>query len=178
MTDGAVIINGPTNNGNGALDYSGSFKVTGGFLVAAGSSGMALAPGQSSTQYSVMVNFEEAQPAESIVHIETDNGKDIITFMPPKTYQSIVVCSPELKDGQNCLVYTGGSSSGDVTDGLYSGKLYTPGTQIESFTISGIVTTSGSYGGGIGGFPGGPGGMMPNDTGDMPDRIPGGSPVR
>jgi hypothetical protein len=32
MTDGFVIVNGPTNNNNGALDYLGEFKVTGGAL--------------------------------------------------------------------------------------------------------------------------------------------------
>ena len=40
MTGGYVIINGPTSNGNGALDHV-SFKITGGFLLAVGSSGMA-----------------------------------------------------------------------------------------------------------------------------------------
>jgi len=40
MTDGFVVVHGPTANDNGALDHS-SFKMTGGFIVAAGSSGMA-----------------------------------------------------------------------------------------------------------------------------------------
>jgi len=55
MTDGIVIIHGPTSNMNGALDHA-SFKITGGLLVAAGSSGMAQAPGTSSTQYSLLLN--------------------------------------------------------------------------------------------------------------------------
>ena len=43
-TGGTVIVNGPTNDGNGPLDYPGTFNISGGFLVAVGSSGMAQAP--------------------------------------------------------------------------------------------------------------------------------------
>ena len=37
MTDGVVIVNGPTDNGNGPLDFA-SFQMDGGYLAAAGSS--------------------------------------------------------------------------------------------------------------------------------------------
>ena len=43
-TGGTVIVNGPTNDGNGPLDYLGTFNISGGLLVAVGSSGMAQAP--------------------------------------------------------------------------------------------------------------------------------------
>lgn len=39
MTDGTVLVNGPTMDGNGPLDYAGSFEISGGFLIAAGSRG-------------------------------------------------------------------------------------------------------------------------------------------
>jgi hypothetical protein len=152
MTGGAVIISGPTSNANGALDYLGAFKITGGFLVAAGSSGMAQAPSTSSTQYSVMVNLSSSQSANAMVHIETNDGEGVLTFVPTKAYQSVVLCSPELENGSTYIVYSGGNSTGTVTDGLYSGGTYTAGTQITSFTISSIVTTIGSP---SGGFPGG-----------------------
>jgi hypothetical protein len=156
MNGGTVIVHGPTSNNNGALDHN-SFTITGGFLVAAGSSGMAQGPGTSSTQYSVLLNFESSQTANTLIHIETEEGEDILTFAPTKTYQSVVLSSPELKNGSTYIVYTGGSATGEAIDGLYSGGTYTEGTQIESFTISSIVTTIGSS---RGGFPGGmPGGM-------------------
>ncbi len=157
MTGGVVIVNGPTNNGNGALDYDGAFTVTGGYLVAAGSSGMAQAPGTSSTQRSVMVTFASAQPAGTMVHIEAGDGEDILTFVPTKAYQSVVFCSPELKEGATYTIYSGGSATGTVTDGLYSGGTYTAGTEVADVTISGIVTYAGSSGAGQAGgeFPGG-----------------------
>jgi hypothetical protein len=162
MTAGVVIINGPTNNNNGALDHIG-FKITGGYLLAAGSSGMAQTPDTSSTQYSVMCNFSSAQSAGTLVHIGTEDGEGVLTFAPTKTYQSVVLSSPELEDNSTYLVYTGGSSTGTVTDGLYSGGSYTAGAQVTSFTISSVVTTVGSSGGGMpggGGFPRGGGGRQ------------------
>jgi hypothetical protein len=163
MTAGDVIVNGPTGDMNGAIDYLGTFNVTSGYLVAVGSSGMAEAPSTSSTQYAVLINFSTQLSADTIVHIETEDGEEILTFAPTKTYQSVVLCSPELENGETYIVFTGGSSTGTVTDCLYSGGTYTAGTQITSFTISSIVTWIGSSGGGFpgGGFPGGPDDRLP-----------------
>ena len=160
MTGGVVIVNGPTANNNGALDYAGAFNITGGFIVAVGSSGMAQAPSTSSTQYSVMHTFPSPQAAGTMVHIETKDGEEILTFVPTKAYQSVLLSSPELKNGSTYMVYSGGSSTGTVTDGLYSDGTYTAGTQVTSLTISSMVTGAGS-----GGFPGGPGGNMPGPGG-------------
>lgn len=162
MSGGVVIINGPTSNGNGAMDYAGSFTITGGLLMAAGSSGMAQAPSASSTQYSVMQIFPSPQAAGTLVHIEAQDGETILTFMPTKDYQALVLSSPALEDGSTYTVYTGGSSTGTPTDGLYAGGTYTPGTQVASLTITGMVTGAGPYGGG---FPGAPGGGVPRPGG-------------
>ena len=41
MTNGTVVVSGPTANNNGPLDYDGVFEMKGGLVVAAESSGMA-----------------------------------------------------------------------------------------------------------------------------------------
>jgi hypothetical protein len=159
MTGGIVIINGPTSNNNGAIDYYGTFQITGGYFTAVGSSGMAQAPSNSSIQYSVMLNLESPVLANTIIHLETKEGEEILTFVPTKTYQSIVFSSPKLEKGTTYIVYSGGSSTGSLVDGLYSGGTYNSGTQIASFTISSILTTLGSSSGAFsgGGRPGNPG---------------------
>jgi hypothetical protein len=157
MTDGTVLVNGPTANNNAALDH-GSFKITGGFLVAAGSAGMAQAPGATSTQYALMHFFSAVQAAGTLVHIQAADGKPVVTFAPTKTFQSIVVSSPELKNGGTYVVYTGGRSTGAATDSLYSGGKYTPGAQAASYTLTSVITGAGS---GMGRFPGGRGGVRP-----------------
>jgi hypothetical protein len=109
-----------------------------------------------------MVNFASALSAGTLVHCETDDGENLLTFTPSKSYQSVVFSSPGLTSGDTCAVYTGGSATGTVTDGLYSSVTYTAGTQYTSFTISDIVTGSGAGGGGM--MPPG-GGMMPGGGG-------------
>lgn len=146
MTDGIVLVNGPTSQGNGALDYDSSFNISGGYFIAAGSSGMAMAPSGSSSQYSVLINFTSSQPVGSLVHIQNSTGEDILTFSPTKEFQSILLSSSELESGSTYDVYTGGSSSGSVVDGLYQDGSYTQGSTYDSFTISDIVTNIGTGG--------------------------------
>jgi hypothetical protein len=140
MADGVVLISGPTENMNGALDYLGQFNISGGFLVAAGSAGMAQAPSTSSEQYSLLLSFDGTARAGTLVHIETSDGEEILTFAPAKQYQTLVFSSSELEPGFTYDVYLEGSSDGEASDGLYQGGSYTSGTKYTSFTVSDIVT--------------------------------------
>ena len=147
MTGGTVLVNGPTESMNGALDYLGEFRITGGLLVAVGSVGMAQAPSTSSTQYSVMLRFSSPAAGGTLFRIEAENGGEIVTFVPTKAYQAIVISSPLLTNGGSYSLSIGGRSAGSNTDGLYSAGAYSEGTQLGTFTITSIVT-GGREGGG------------------------------
>ncbi len=153
MTGGVVLVNGPTQQMNGALDYDAGFVMSGGLIVATGSAGMAQAPGANSSQNSLLVYLDSMQAAGTLIHIQDSTGRDILTFAPGKDYQSIAFSSPDLVQGGSYEVYLGGSSTGTVTDGLYQGGTYTPGTLLTNFTASSVVTTIGSGGGGRPGRP-------------------------
>ncbi len=141
MTGGTVIVHGPTGDMNGALDYDGTFNISGGFLVAAGSAGMAEAPSSSSSQRSVKITYSQWKSAGTLAHIETTSGgSEIVTFAPSKMYRSLVVSSPDLVSGTSYDLYRAGSSTGTVTDGLYQGGTYSPGTKTNTFTTYSIVT--------------------------------------
>ena len=152
MTDGMVLVHGPTEQMNGALDYDGGYKITGGLLVAVGSAGMAQAPDQSSSQYSLLMNLNSTLQAGTLIHIQDSNGEDILTFVPRKNIQSLSFSSPLLEEGETYTIFYGGSSTGTVVDGLYQGGSYSGGTQLASFKVSDIVTRLGS-GGSWGGRP-------------------------
>lgn len=162
MKGGTVVVSGPTANNNGALDYDGVFEMSGGLLIAAGSSGMAEAPSEQSTQYSILMDFSEVQQAGSIVNLKDGNENTVVTFAPRKEYQSVVITSPELKKDTTYTLYSGGTSTGSISDGFYTDGVYQGGTKVVSFTISNSVTylsetgvTSGrtsNRGGGGGGF--------------------------
>jgi hypothetical protein len=143
MTDGVVLVNGPTANDNGALDHS-SFPMTGGFLVAAGSSGMAQTTSTTSTQCSILLTFNTTLPAGTLVHLQDSQGQDLLTFAPTKQYSSVAFSSPDLVQGSTYDVYYGGTCTGTVVDGLYQDGTYTPGTKYTTFTITTTVTNVGT----------------------------------
>ena len=161
---GTVVVNGPTNNGNGPLDYNGKSEITGGILVAAGSSGMAQAPNSSSIQNSLLVYYSSTQKAGTMVNLTDESGKSLLTFATSKDYQSIVISMPELAQGKTYTLSSGGSSTGTNINGLYSGGTYSSGTKLTNITISGTLTSISDDGsqvsgrGNMGGAPGGQGG--------------------
>lgn len=138
LNDGTVIVNGPQDNGNGALDYDSTFNINGGLLIAAGSSGMAQNPSTSSTQNSINVYVNGT--ANSLLTIKSESGEEIISFAPSKSYQSVIISSPELETGKTYSAYYGGTSTGTSTDGLYTDGTTSDGTEITSFTLSSTVS--------------------------------------
>ncbi|SDX54543.1 carbohydrate-binding domain-containing protein [Paenibacillus sp. CF384] len=170
MSGGTVIVNGPTENGNGSLDYDGSFELTSGFLVAAGSSGMAQAISDQSTQAGILMTYPQTQEAGTLIRVEDGAGDDVLTFAPLKDYQAVFVSSPDLKVNTSYVLYSGGTSTGSQKSGLYDGGDYQGGTKLIDFKTSTIVTWlnesgvtearsgMGGPGGGGGGFPGRRGG--------------------
>ena len=165
MTDGVVIVNGPTNSGNGPVDYMGSFNISGGFLVAVGSSGMAQSTSSDSSQYAVLYSYDSAQSAGTLISIMNQSGESILTFAPSKEYQSVLFSSADIQNGATYTLTSGGSASGSAQDGLYSNATVSDGSQVTSFTISSVVTSLGTasnmMGGGGGRGGGGGGGMQP-----------------
>lgn len=140
MTNGTVIVSGPTSNGNGALDYDGVFEVSGGFIISAGSSGMAQAPSEQSIQNSIIMNYPQTQKAGTVVHLEDSSGNTVATFAPEKDYQTVVISSPEIKKDMAYTLYSGGTPSGSESDGLYTDGEYQGGAKVVGFTISSSVT--------------------------------------
>ena len=141
MTDGTVIVHGPSNEPEVMFDYNGTFNISGGFLVSSGSSShMTQAPSSSSAQNSLKMMFSSSLTASTIFHIEDSDGNDVVTFQPVHRYQSIVFSSSELVKGKTYTVYLGGTSTGENTDGLYSGGTYSGGTKFTTFTVSGTIT--------------------------------------
>lgn len=158
MINGIVLVDGPTNDGNGALDYMGTFSISGGTLVAIGSAGMAQSPSEDSTQNSVLINLDSTQQAGTIVNIQDESGNSILTYVPAKTYQSIVFSSSSLETGGEYIVNIGGTVNGEIIDGLAQAGVYSGGSQYSSFSVSSPVSVIGTVTGfGPGGMPGGGG---------------------
>ena len=120
MTNGSVIVNGPVENMNAALDYLGHFTISGGVLLAVGSAGMAQAPDTSSSQPSVIVFFNGNINRETSIEVRDSSGDTILTFSPAKTIQSLVFSTSALEIGQTYTLFIAGSEYGsfDITSAV------------------------------------------------------------
>ncbi len=141
MTGGTVIVHGPTATNNAPIDYDGTFNISGGFLVAAGSANMAQAPSTTSTQRSVKITYAANKAAGTLAHIRTTvGGVYVLTFAPAKQYRSLVVSCPAFTAGTSYGLYRGGTCTGVPVDGLYEGGTYSGGAGPTTFVTTNIVT--------------------------------------
>jgi hypothetical protein len=141
MSAGTLIVNGPIMNMNAALDYDGSFTITGGLVIAAGSSGMAQTASEGSVQNALLINFDAVQEPGTLFHISDADGNEIVTFAPLKGYQSVAFSSPNLETGKSYTISLGGEyQGGSQQDGLYSGGNYQNGTVNTNFTVESTIT--------------------------------------
>ncbi len=149
VTGGETYVSGPTNDGNGSLDYAGEAAISGGIFVAAGSSGMAQNFGEDSTQGVMMVTVDSCS-AGSRISLSDSSGNELVSWQADKAYNSVIISCPEITQGS---VYT----------------LNTDGNTAE-ITMSSLVYGSGSMNGGMGSGNMGAGGMNPGDMGDAMNK--------
>ena len=164
MTGGTVLVSGPTNNGNGALDYDAAFEVSGGTLAIAGSSGMAQAPSATSKQNSVLVYYTNTQAAGTKAILKDASGNVLFSYTPEKAYQSIVFSGPNLKQGQTYSLFSGNTLLTKIT----------PSAVTTSISDKGVAVTGGM--GGMGGHRPGDGSKPPKNNGGTPPVNAGGTP--
>lgn len=111
VSDGVIVVSGPTNSGNGALDYNGTATITGGTVIAAGAAGMAENFGASSTQASVLVSLSGGA---GTITVKDSQGNVILSGTVEKNYSTVVISSPDLTVGQTYTV-SGSSGSAQMT---------------------------------------------------------------
>lgn len=114
---GDITINGPSNGGNGAIDIGtengGTGFISGGTLIALGTSSMAENFGSTSTQCAFLVTMNSFGAGETI-SITDSQGNVLYTGVTVKSANSVVFSSPDLTVGETYTV-TIGSSSATVT---------------------------------------------------------------
>lgn len=152
MSGGVLLVSGPTDSGNGAFDYNSSAVITGGTAVLCGSSGMAQGFSGDSSQASFMYTLDSAANAGDSLAVTDSSGNVIVSFMPSKQYNNIVVSSPELTVGSSYTVTIGGTVTGCDENGYAASGKVTGGEKSFSVEISSVSTSYGSAWG-MGGKP-------------------------
>lgn len=105
VSGGETHVYGPTRDGNGSLDYGITAEISGGTVVAAGSSGMAETFSDDSEQASLMVGI--AGDAGDTITVTDPDGKQIVRDTARKAYSCVIVSTPDLKEGETYTVSNG-----------------------------------------------------------------------
>lgn len=157
ISGGTVLVNGPTSGGNGVFDIgdnsSDTLTITGGIVIGAGTSDMAVTP-DSAKQYYVVTSSGSSsgsmggfpgqstgssgfssQSAGKAFNLTNSIGDEIVTYVPSKTYAWVFVSTPEMTSGSYTLNY-GGSVSGGTFTGKGSYGIVTGGTYQGSSSCS------------------------------------------
>lgn len=121
VSGGETYLSGPVNGGNGTLDYSGTASVTGGIFASSGASGMEQNFDSSSTQGTIMVNPGTQQANTDIALLDSD-GNEILSWTAEKEYSSVIISSPEIKEGETYTVKSGTAEQSITMDSLVYGS--------------------------------------------------------
>jgi len=142
MTGGTIVAYGPQREPEVGMDYNGSCNISGGLMIVSGiNSNMTQGPSTSSSQYSLKITANSSLSSTTLFHIQDADGNSLVTFKPVRNYTSIIFSSSLLKSGSTYYIYTGGSSTGTLDNGLYAGGTYSGGTLKKTFTVTSKVTS-------------------------------------
>ncbi len=115
---GTVVVDGPQNSGNGALDSGsengGSILCNGGTVIAIGASGMAETFESGSAQSSFIKNYSAMLQAGTNIVITDESGNILFEHTAAKSFNSVVFSCPELTAG-GTYTLTVGTQSDTVT---------------------------------------------------------------
>ena len=131
INGGEIFIDGPSNGGNGALDYGIKATINNGIFVATCVQGM-------------NTNFSQAKQGSILLNVTSTNSNliltdssnvELITFTPSKIYSSIIISAPSLEIGKSYTINAG--------------------SNVKTITLTNYIYGSSNGMGGPGGGPGG-----------------------
>ncbi len=125
---GMIIVDGPSNGANGAIDSGiengGTCSISGGTVLAIGASQMAETFSRDSTQCSFAYTTDGTCEADSEIVILDKEGNILIEHTAARAFSSIVFSSPELKQGSTCTLCIDAEKTEIALDEISNGNSY------------------------------------------------------
>lgn len=146
ISGGLTLVAGPTSNGNSAFDHDGAATVTGGVLIALGSSGMAEGFDSAENQGAILVSFPTQQAGTPFSLLSPD-GRVICSFTPGKAYSSAVVTAPGIEKGKTYTLAAGGTVAGTDENGYAADTTLSGGNTLATVKMSSLLYSSSAGGG-------------------------------
>lgn len=118
VSGGEVYVSGPTSDGDSAIDYGdgSTATITGGTVVALGSTGMAEGFGNLSTQGSMLISA--SGNAGDTVTLSDSSGKVLCSYVAQKGFACVLVSAPGVEQGKSYTLKVGSNSIDATLDGI------------------------------------------------------------
>lgn len=148
INGGIIFVMGSDVGGDSGIDTDDGYTINGGFVVALGSD-MIETPNNISKQNTLAFTLDNTISKDTIVTLMKDE-EVIVSFKSTKNFKTIII-STEYLTNENYTLYTGGSNTGVLSNGIYKGGIYTKGNIVsvnnyESFSVNKTVNTYGTKG--------------------------------
>lgn len=117
ITGGKVVVYGPTQPGNGALDADAAVSITGGEVWTTSSGGMELAPTGEGSQHFVQANVSGS--AGSTISVRS--GDVTLELQAAKDFSSMMLSSAQLSEGEATITVGAESTTATVDEATAGG---------------------------------------------------------
>ena len=132
LSGGTLIVNGPSQGGNAALDTNGDLLLNGATVLSGSTADMFEAPSTKSTGGYLKLTNSSGFEQGSTVQVADSSGKVVANYKVTKSnVQLVLVSSSSIVKGQSYTVYTTTSAVDSNAASLASGA-----TELGSFTAS------------------------------------------
>ena len=123
ISGGFIGVWAMTNGGEGTIDFNGSGSFTGGTLIVATTQGRMMDSGALSGQSMLSVSLNKTCSAGTEIALMNANGAVLGAFAPQGSYNTLIVSSDQLKDGDALTIQCGGETvySGVMSDNASGG---------------------------------------------------------
>ena len=148
ITGGTVLVNGPSNDGDGAFDYDSEATVSGGTVLMVGSSRMAQSF-SSGTQPFLSTTNASGSAGDTVAIVDA-NGSVIASITATKQFGMVLASSPKFTEGGEYTLVIGGVLTNTDAHGYTDS-----GTVAGGSSISATASTTPSSS--VGGMESGPG---------------------
>lgn len=119
ISGGEIYVDGPSDGGNGAIDFNADAKITGGTIIAIGHASMATNLRNAELQASVLYCFDKTYDGGQTIEVKNASGDVILSMNAAKAFQSIVFSSPDIQVGETYTLVIGTDEySVTVTDNV------------------------------------------------------------
>lgn len=163
ISGGSLFISVISNGGSCAIDYGsengGTCEISGGTVIAAGSSSMAEGFDSSSEQCFIMYNATTAS-AGTTVSLTNSAGTTLVSETIPCSFSSVIISTPELQMGEVCTLSIGDAIAEITVDNSSNSN---------GFGMRDMFDGDMQQGGFLRGMHGKRGGRMDQSTDDRPD---------